>query len=679
MKKNILFFLSAFCLLCHKYVNAQNVFPVKEHYDKIYTTIYSPSSVDYSNCSSTGNGLSWVLSSLIRMYETTGDKAYLIKFINHCIEIQNNRWDVLQSGEDPIWVRKTDYGANCDGNGDSEPAYFNSLLIYPMAEFVNIIINDPNQTLYNTNLPIQLINNLPSSPSILGYGDFANWLGKKVEETIIYMNNNYWNDSFGIKNHYSDGQNGTGNIGTVMNFNSPYGSALLYMGLANTNFGYGNNRAEYLYKAQIIAAFYKGDVYIDDKCCKGSDCDIYNMPVLRLMENGNNSYFWFHAGWHLVLDDCFPHFKQPNLKSYKEFVEDISHGAMDLWFVRACYESQLAPCNTCTPYFTYSEMERFRNTLTKNIYYTDINGGHFHNTVNGTSSVFAGGNSDGFDCNPNCPTDLMYGEVLDWMPVYKFDGNSYPNAYDVILNHTTGLLSNSTTENLTGSQSFLGLSEVAKAQWDKECVNLILFNRDIVYNQNFNVKNKITIAPQQDYSPPSTNIIYYTAGVTDPYAEPKVFTDNGPKNRFIVESGTTVNIVAGESIELLPGFEVKAGSTFNALISSSSCTDGMRQSNPNSPRPKDNISLSSINYNLTEKTHNLAVFPNPTAGKFTLNVGGESIIESLSIYNTSGNLVFEEAGINTRQKEVNISLDKGSYIVVAIIDGNKVYKKLVLL
>ena len=178
MKNHILFFVLELCIFS-KVILAQNSYQIKEYYDKLYPTPnYSPENIDYTNSYKVGNSLSWILSSLLRMYqETTGDKAYLIKFINHCILIQNNRWDMRESGGEPVWVEKDE-----SGNGD---AYFNSLLIYPMAEFVNMIINEPKHTLYNTNLSVRLINNLPSSNTILGYGDFANWLGKRLKRQLF--------------------------------------------------------------------------------------------------------------------------------------------------------------------------------------------------------------------------------------------------------------------------------------------------------------------------------------------------------------------------------------------------------------------------------------------------------------------------------------------------------------
>src|SRR5437660_3585563 len=51
------------------------------------------------------------------------------------------------------------------------------------------------------------------------------------------------------------------------------------------------------------------------------------------------------------------------------------------------------------------------------------------------------------------------------------------------------------THGLGGPQSFLGLSEIVKAQWKNDCVNLTLKNRDLIYNQDFTVPNIIIVDP----------------------------------------------------------------------------------------------------------------------------------------------------------------------------------------
>lgn len=549
---------------------SQAPFAIKEHYDKIYFH-YSPLSFNYNDCYYRANSLSWTMSGLIRQYQTTGDRAYLVKFINHAIKVQKVRWDEVISGQDPVWIRKpvtTDCPNKpnrivpddlCDPINDKEEAsYFNSLLIYPMAEFVNMVLNEPGHVLYNTNLPVQpsigqdlidlnTLNSMSPGFPILGYGDFANWLGKRIEETIINMNTNYWGNVYGIQSHYCDDCNSSdGLCGAGMNMQSVYGSALLFMGLANTNFGYGNNSFGYLHKARLIASLYKQTLNLIENC-NPEFSGTYNHPELRLLSN--NSYYWYTRALSMKYHNCWYHTHQPDISWYTEFVEDVAHGAMDLFFVRACYNAQLAPLNSSSPYFTFTELERFRNTLTKNIYYTDNTGVHFHNNVNGTN------NPSQADCSPNCPPDLNLGEVLDWMPLYPFDGNSQPNVYDILLNHAIALISSPSTEYLTGSQSHLGLSEVVKAQWELECVDLTLFNRNVVYNQDFWAKNILTLYP--------------SGGPGQSFADPIT-----SQPEFTVEPGVTSNMYAAQKVILKPGTKLKNGSNVRVYIQEDLCQPG---------------------------------------------------------------------------------------------------------
>lgn len=666
---------------------------MKEHYDKLYSTVYSPANFDYNYCYLIGNSLSWTLSGLLRMYQTTGDKAYLVKFINHCIKLQKVRNDEV-SLVDPVaaWVKKDGDGLFCYENNiyhDVEPAYFNSLLIFPMAEFVNMVNHDP--TLYNTNLPIQqnigldvvdinILNSMNPGFPVNGYGDVANWLGKRVEETLFYMINNYWTDEYGIQSHSNDDcGNSPGICGGGMNIESPFGCAVLYMGLAISSpqnnyqgFGYGDNHASYLEKAQIIAGLYKATVHFTDLC--GIPNQHYDADELILLSN--NSYWWYTRALEIHKHNCANHSSQDLLDGiggYRELVEDVAHGAMDLWFVRACYETQLAPNNTSPPYFTVTEMERFRNTFTENIYYTNSTGAHFHNNVDGTN------NPNSNNCSPNCPTDALYGEALDWMPLYNFDGNG-PNVYDILMQHVTGLLNTPATSNLTGAESFLGLSEVVKAQWDMECINLSLYKRNVVYDQDFNVKNILTIEPESNsqYNTPNS------------FADPVIQT-----NTFTIQSGVTSNMTAGEEIILKPGFTAKAGCTFSASIVPSLCTDGQRTGNPNANNnlevPVAGVTATKpippIENKISVIQNSLAIYPNPTDG--TTNIYffiGEKSFVTVKIIDQFGRDIFNE--IRNEQTEPGNyiipfdtkNLNSGVYFCILQIGGEVVQtKKMVVL
>lgn len=59
---------------------------------------------DDNNDDLLGDRISKVLSSLLKMYETTGDKAYLIKFVKNSFIAQSVRNDMSGNTINPVWA-----------------------------------------------------------------------------------------------------------------------------------------------------------------------------------------------------------------------------------------------------------------------------------------------------------------------------------------------------------------------------------------------------------------------------------------------------------------------------------------------------------------------------------------------------------------------------------------------
>lgn len=178
-----------------------------------------------------------------------------------------------------------------------------------------------------------------------------------------------------------------------------------------------------------------------------------------------------------------------------------------------------------------------------------------------------------------------------------------------------------------------GHADVVAAQWKHECTNLELYNRNVVYNQDFFAKNKLIITPETSNLPGGFS-----------YAEPLINT-----KEFIVPDAVTVNMWAGESVTLKPGVQIKAGSTFKAYIQPSECTDGMRLSSNDSGKGKSqNPGSSQISTDgenakqILVNTIKLRAVPNPftnsTNIQFSLNK--ESKI-NLKLIDAFGRVVFE--------------------------------------
>jgi len=563
---------------------AQQLYPIKESFDQKLEPIYS--STNYNNNSTNWwEGWGWTLLSYLRMYETTHDKAYLNKFIKHSFYIQFNR------SINDLWSVIPD---------DGQLVLYTGKLLRPMAQFVHLVKNDI--TLYNTYLlpgilPVNVLNN--PTQIILGYGDYANWLEARVKQSMNKMINLYWVDDINcFKRKISPDE-----YPIEINFNASYASTMFYIGNVDPI-----NYSNYTQKAQNIVNFFSSR--------------ISEYPP-------NQSYTWFHNEFHADIPDQY-------------YREDVSHGATDIQIPLIAYELYGSWL------YQLSEMNKFANTFSFNIWdrYNQV----FHNNVFGLDSELPDGNilnSCGYTAN-GTPNFYTLGELLAWMPLYNFDNiNEEPNdIYTVLITQAVKLLTDdptaflpsgycyATTSSLSGSQSFYGLSEVIKAQWDKECINLTLYNRDMAYDQDFFVKNNLVVAPalEDDFHELGDNS----------FADPII-----QDNTFIIPANINVNMVAGESISLLPGFSAKAGCSFSASISPNSCTDGRMASTSDRTEINEFTDFKEA-YPITKSHENIIqkikVYPNPNNGIFNISIPTNFSTENLkiTIYDNLGQLKFTE-------------------------------------
>lgn len=476
----------------------QQLYSIKESYDQILEPQYS--AIDYNNNSTNWwQSWGWTLLSYLRMYQSTQDKSYLNKFIKHAYGIQVHR------GSSPA-----DWSSAI--NPDNQEMLYTGQLLRPMAEFVFIIKS--NNILYNTNLMSGLVPSAIGTQTILGYGYFANWLQGRVVETLDYYNSEFWinddkcyNESLLTNCEKSCADSECSGIPctfcscpepSVINFQSSFAAALFFIGYIDPI-----NFSNYTHKAEQIVVFFRNRVT--------------EFPF-------NHSYTWFH-------DDTYR--------------EDVAHGGIDIhipFVAFILYGNGL---------YQPSEMNKFAHTFTYNIW--DRNNQVFHNNVFGTDYGIDPAQSICGGTIPANGTQNFYapGEVLSWMPLYHFDDlNATPNdIYTILVTQTVKLLTDdptaflpsgycsSSTQNLSGSQSFYGLSEVVAAQWDKECVNLTLYNRDVVYDQDFFAKACLIIAPEKEDN-------FHQSGGQS-YADPIITEDV-----FSVESDVTVNMKGGKSVVL---------------------------------------------------------------------------------------------------------------------------------
>ena len=642
--------------------------PNKEYFDYLYR--YNLNNLSYYNQNNLrleptlpnelGNSISWQMMQLANLYEATHDKAYLVQIIHLSSNAIKNRFDIknnLAEGFPPKWTLTSD-------NSTKESTYFNTILTIPMAKFIYLVRN--NQILYNTSLPfnflssdaynsiiyndLALLNGVYTNiDDIITYGDYADWLGARVEETMHYLDTHYWDANLGHAKWLGV------NKAAELNFQSCFATMYYWMYKMDHTFGPMSLSHAYLYDKLVKLK----DLYFGNGgnfCLTDNSYNSSNFTLLQTSLVGNYlAYEWTHYGWQ-------------NFECETFLEEDVAHGAMDLFFPMADYENG-------QEFFTDNAFfEKMHNTLTQKLWIDEYN---FY------GSVYANNNSTA--SAPENATNLYYHEILDWMPLYKIDNENDPNnsVYHKLLQHADNLRTGNFYDNAIvynnpsksgmyhlGGTGALGLSEIIKAQWEKECVNLTLYNRDLVYDQDFNIKNRLTVSPASNYVNINNDESYAS------FADPIIYTPT-----FTVEDGVTVNMTAGESIDFYPGTSVVAGGILSAKIVPGICTDGksMLQSTANGTNgaddkgatlttnlsqkiQQDNIANPAeikVN-NISSETPQTSIVPNPAKDEITITNAPQDAL--INIFDLSGHLVLTGTLNSNNILDIS-SLSKGLYFV----------------
>ena len=403
------------------------------------------------------------------------------------------------------------------------------------------------------------------------------------------------------------------------------------------------------------------------------------------MDVNKNAYWRFYHGWSRKLiqpqnNSCANDCRRP-CGDLTEFLEDFGHADFTMEF----------PIHAIPfGYFSDGHMIRWRNTFTKSFWDENLNG--FHSSVLGTDYDF----SNNLNCQEsvfNCYFFVRENPLL-FAPLYKFDGAdataTSPNVYDILMNFYNNTVYPALTyingnpdPTFFSNRTIYGLSRLVAAQWDKECTNNTLYNRDVVYDQDFSAKNILTIAPQQ------TTDVFYTkdnSGNPSPFADPETFTDGGPKDRFIIESGTTVNMTAGERIVVKSGSSAKLGSKFHAYIDPDLATEcAMRVQNTQNKTHSNSVvaSVPPNAFSDKQKTNSsstpsqFSINPNPSTGLFSLQLS-ENTPSQVFIYNSLGEVVYQSSTINNQSSIDLSSHPRGIYFIKLISEGNIYTEKIII-
>jgi hypothetical protein len=138
-------------------------------------------------------------------------------------------------------------------------------------------------------------------------------------------------------------------------------------------------------------------------------------------------------------------------------------------------------------------------------------------------------------------------------------------------------------------------------------------------------------------------------------------------NPVVFASGSTVDLIAGQSVRFLPGFHASSGSHMHALISNNFCTppgDLVQQAITEKGAIIDPGVLDKSPVGVVKS---FKVYPNPSNGKITVELMNYERPAHVTIYNTLGSKVYYTTVVSS--VELNLShIGKGLYVVQVASD-----------
>jgi len=156
-------------------------------------------------------------------------------------------------------------------------------------------------------------------------------------------------------------------------------------------------------------------------------------------------------------------------------------------------------------------------------------------------------------------------------------------------------------------------------------------------------------------------------GQTSCYNALQTITVAGGGTNFVVQNGGVVTMIAGQKISFLAGTTVQSGGQLNAYITATNSYCSSLGSSMVNALVKEEINLPDA-----QALSNLLVYPNPTEGKFILELPGEELNSPVlvRIYNMKGLEVLTKQLTVAGKSEFSLeSQTPGIYLVNMIKEG----------
>jgi len=147
-------------------------------------------------------------------------------------------------------------------------------------------------------------------------------------------------------------------------------------------------------------------------------------------------------------------------------------------------------------------------------------------------------------------------------------------------------------------------------------------------------------------------------------------------NTDLVEfyNGSSVDIIAGNSISFLPGFHAYEGSLIHASITRNAiyCSNSVENNN-NYKSTLVNDKISTIEQ--LNKKQGIKVYPNPNNGYFTVELNNINTGSEVYIYDLLGAKIFDTTIEDQTSSKINLSKIKKGIYIVKVVDRNQQFTK----
>lgn len=306
-----------------------------------FNTYITPSANDFSYY---GDGISYTMEALLRMYEQTEEFVYLEDFIYLSHEVIKNRDDFREvNHKRPVWSTYSRTN-NCYGPITHQTA----LILIPMVHYCFISEQSKKQlfeTLFFEEEFVTFNNKI-----IRSLDEYSNWLNEMITPTIEYYDQYYWDQDSCMIQFADDSCETRYNIeGTDRQMNWAY---------------------VYLYIAMSDPGTEKGIFYLDKY--EQIVCLYRSILKEKKYQNKINYYLWPESGWSTYQNGNY---------------EDISHAGAAIDLIQFSYENkdfiQQHSQNRCTypTYFSSEDLKKFANTFTYYVYDSPLK---YHNAIDGS-------------------------------------------------------------------------------------------------------------------------------------------------------------------------------------------------------------------------------------------------------------------------------------------------------